>query len=93
MIISTLTTRMRGIALPVWLILTACTVLSWSESSPGRPTIPLILLVLSLTAIKVALIIASYMEISRAPRWLQTLCATWGIVVFGVLTYTLCAAR
>ncbi|TDZ45460.1 cytochrome C oxidase subunit IV family protein [Mycobacteroides franklinii] len=92
MIISTLTTRMRGVALPTWLILAGCTVLSWSESPAGRPSTLVILIVLSLTAIKVALIIASYMEISRAPRWLQTLCAAWGIVVFGILTYTLCAA-
>ncbi len=33
-----------------------------------------------------------HMEINRAPRSLQTLCAAWGIVVFGILTYTLCAA-
>ncbi|SKV16295.1 Uncharacterised protein [Mycobacteroides abscessus subsp. abscessus] len=47
---------------------------------------------LSLTAIKSALIIASYMEISRAPRWLQMLCGTWVVVVFGMLGYILCVA-
>lgn len=92
MTISAIRTHTGRTALPTWLVLTACTVLSWSESPSGRPSHPVILIVLALTAIKVALIIASYMEISRAPRWLQTLCGAWIMAVFGILTYTLCAA-
>ncbi|AYM42485.1 hypothetical protein BKG83_21690 [Mycobacteroides chelonae] len=92
MTISSLHTRVGRTALPTWLALTVCTVLSWSESSPVRPSNAVILIVLSLTAVKAVLIIASYMEINRAPRWLQTLCGTWIIVVFAILTYTLCVA-
>jgi len=74
-----------------WVVLAGCTVLSWAESSSGRPATPVVLVVLSLTAIKTVLIIASYMEISHAPRWLQAVCATWVAVVFAMLTYLLCA--
>ncbi len=92
MIISALSMPARRGTLVTWLVLTGCTVLSWSESSSGRPSIPVILIVLSLAAIKSALIIASYMEIGRAPRWLQMLCGTWAVAVFGILAYVLCAA-
>jgi len=91
-IISALPMPARRSTLVTWLVLTGCTVLSWSESSSGRPSIPVILVMLSLTAIKSALIIASYMEISRAPRWLQMLGGTWVVVVFGMLGYILCVA-
>ncbi|WP_078315899.1 cytochrome C oxidase subunit IV family protein [Mycobacterium sp. D16Q16] len=52
---------------------------------------PATLIILALTAIKVALIVASCMEINRAPRWLQMLCGAWTMAVFGILAYTLCA--
>lgn len=68
-----------------WLALTGCTMLSWAESSAGRPAASVVLVVLALTAVKVVLIIASYMEISHAPRWLQAVCGTWVAVVFTML--------
>ncbi|BBB42072.1 hypothetical protein MASB_26380 [Mycobacteroides abscessus subsp. bolletii BD] len=51
MIISALSMPARRGTLVTWLVLTGCTVLSWSESSSGRPSIPVILIVLSLAAI------------------------------------------
>ncbi len=65
-----------------WLVLVSCTVVSWTESPAGRPSPAVTLIILLLTMVKVALIMASFMEIAHAPRWLQALCGTWVGVVF-----------
>lgn len=68
-----------------WLVLVGCTLVSWTGSEEGHPSRWLTLAVLALAAVKVVVIIGSYMEISRAPRWLQALCGTWVTLVFATV--------
>ncbi len=68
-----------------WLVLVGCTLLSWTGSEGGHAARWLTAAVLGLTAVKVVVIIGSYMEISRAPRWLQAVCGTWVVSVFAAV--------
>lgn len=65
-----------------WLVLVAITVLAW-WLSPGRagrhvePSIGITCVVIALSAVKVRLIIANFMEVRTAPRWLRRATDAW----------------
>ncbi|MFF0496365.1 cytochrome C oxidase subunit IV family protein [Nocardia aobensis] len=65
----------------VWLALVFLTVAVWLESRliSGYG---LMIAIISMTSIKVVLVISSYMEIRNAPIWLKSLCAVWVATVF-----------
>ncbi|WP_280338915.1 hypothetical protein [Nocardia neocaledoniensis] len=67
----------------VWLVLVAATVASWSERT--TVTTAGAAVILALTAGKVMLVIGSYMEVAKAPRWLVLACGFWTTAVFGGL--------
>ncbi|MHA3020608.1 cytochrome C oxidase subunit IV family protein [Mycobacterium sp. BMJ-28] len=69
----------------VWATLVALTLASWTDSTFARASILTTIIVIGLSAFKVVLVVASYMEIAAAPRWLQALCGLWMVVVFGTI--------
>lgn len=74
----------------VWALLVAISVAAWTDSR-HTPTTAVILVVLVLTAAKIALVMAVYMELDRAPIWLRAITAGWLILVTAALATMLCA--
>ncbi|WP_299557928.1 cytochrome C oxidase subunit IV family protein [uncultured Mycolicibacterium sp.] len=73
-----------------WLVLLAVTVGSWWLAPAHlRGTVvasaPITALVLVLTAVKVRLIMHSFMEIDAGPAWLRRACDAWLAVLFGAV--------
>ncbi|HSW15111.1 MAG TPA: cytochrome C oxidase subunit IV family protein [Solimonas sp.] len=69
----------------VWTVLVAITQVSVLESA--RPASAYVLVAIAgLTALKVALVIFSYMEVSRAPLWLKAACVAWITIALGTVT-------
>ncbi|MEB3068192.1 cytochrome C oxidase subunit IV family protein [Mycolicibacter sp. MYC017] len=68
-----------------WLALVAITVLSWWLSPAGRhaePSVPITVLVIALSAVKVRLIISNFMEVRTAPVWLRRATDAWQVVLW-----------
>lgn len=70
----------------VWVTLVALTLASWTDSTFATASAVTAVVVIGLSAIKVVLVVASYMEIAEAPRWLQALCGLWFVAVFGTIS-------
>ncbi|BBZ25778.1 hypothetical protein MMAD_00730 [Mycolicibacterium madagascariense] len=73
----------------VWALLVAVTVVSWLTARDGGAAHVLdatvTVVVLLIAATKTVLVMWHFMEIKRAPRWLQATTAGWAIAVFALL--------
>jgi Prokaryotic Cytochrome C oxidase subunit IV len=75
----------------VWLILSGITVVSWllgRTSHDGHRVVsntPITVAVLVIGAIKARLIIREFMEVRRAPTWLQRFTDIWLVVFWGAV--------
>lgn len=68
----------------VWAALIVLTMISWTEGGQAT-TLPVVALLLGITAIKATLVVYSFMEVAYAPSWLKALCAGWlGVVFAGI---------
>lgn len=69
----------------VWVVLVVITLVSVLESAqPGSGYV--LGAIAGLTALKVALVIFAYMEVSRAPLWLKAACVAWIGIAMGTVT-------
>lgn len=74
----------------VWGALLALTLATWTDStvstaSTASTVTAAVVIVIALTLITVLLVLGSYIEITRAPYWLQGLCGLWAVAVFAVI--------
>ena len=84
--------RQSMYCLLVWAVLMVTTLSSWLYAgSHGALSEGVMVMLIGLVALKVGLILAFFMEIASAPRWLQALCSVWLIVVFSAVS--LCYAQ
>lgn len=70
----------------VWVALVALTLATWTDSTVSTASTATAAVVIALTLIKVLLVLGSYIEIARAPYWLQGLCGLWVVGVFAVIS-------
>lgn len=74
-----------------WLVLVAITVLAWwlapgHSDGPVKPSLPITVTVIALSAIKARLIIRNFMEVRTAPVWLRRTTDAWlGVLWTAVL--------
>ncbi len=71
-------------ALAVWAALAAITLISVAESVHPMPA-SAVAVVAALTALKVGLVMFSYMELDQAPLWLKAAGLAWIVIIFNVV--------
>ena len=76
--------RQRRAAL-IWVALVLLTFGSWLWAENMSLTNTIMASIITLAILKVALVIAYYMEIHLAPLWLKLLCSAWLIMVLTVI--------
>lgn len=92
-----MTTYLRHPLTFVWAVLTAVTVASWLTARDGgagyRLDATVTVVVLLIAAVKTQLVIWHFMEVRRAPVWLQVTTHAWLLAVFGALLACYFVAR
>lgn len=82
-------TYLRSPLTIVWGLLTAVTIVSWLTARDGgsahvlNATVTVVVLLIA--AVKTLLVIWHFMEVKRAPRWLQVTTGSWAIILFALL--------
>lgn len=74
----------------VWLILSAITIAAWwlgpAHARTGLvASAPITIAVLAMGLVKARLIIAHFMEVRTAPRWLRLFTDSWLVVLWGAI--------
>ncbi|MGH3968838.1 MAG: cytochrome C oxidase subunit IV family protein [Mycobacterium sp.] len=74
----------------VWLILSAITITAWwlgpAHARTGfAASVPITIAVLALALVKAHLIIANFMEVRTAPRWLRLFTGLWLVALWGAV--------
>ena len=73
----------------VWAFLTTVTIVSWLTARDGgaahvvNATVTVVVLLIA--AVKTQLVIWHFMEVRRAPRWLQVTTGGWLVALFALL--------
>lgn len=84
-----MTAYLRSPLIFVWALLTLVTVASWQTARDGGEAHQLnatvTVVVLTIAAVKSQLVIWHFMEVRRAPRWLQVTTTGWLLALFGLL--------
>jgi len=87
-----MTPYLRGPLFYTWLCLVIATLLSWwlgleHDSEPHhRANTAVTIAILLIAIIKCRFVIRSYMEVDRAPAWLQWTCDGWLLLNFGMVS-------
>jgi caa(3)-type oxidase subunit IV len=74
----------------VWLILSAITVAAWwlgpAHAQTGLvASVPITIAVLAMALVKARLIMAHFMEVRTAPRWLRMFTDIWLVALWGAI--------
>ena len=68
----------------VWVVLMLSMLGSWVSLGSMAVTLATAI-VIALALLKAMLVVAYYMEVADAPRWLKALCGTWIALVFTIV--------